>query len=268
MPSFSSLILLHGYAFLFWYVLAVQLGFPIPADPVLLIMGAAVGDSLYRFFPALLLASFAAVIGDWIWYELGRWRGRSILALLCRLSLEPDTCVRKTELGFMKRGAWTLLISKFLPGVSLVSTPLAGAIKMPRLKFLLADAGGALLWCGAYLLAGMLFHKQISELLILLGLFGRRASEVLLALLILFVALRYGQRRRFRRQLRINRVTPKQAFALIGDGSPVTVVDLRSPKELEQTGLKIAGARVIRPAELRSRSHEIPDDHEVILYCT
>lgn len=268
MPSFRSLVLLHGYAFLFWYVFAVQAGLPIPADPILLVMGAAVGDRLYSFVPALLLASLAALAGDWIWYELGRWRGRSILSLLCRLSLEPDTCVRKTEINFSRRGAWTLLFSKFVPGMSLISTPLAGAIKMPRWHFLLADGLGSVAWCGGYLALGVLFHKQISEVLILLGLFGRRATEVLLVLLLLFVGWRYGQRRRFRRQLRINRITPKDAFALIEGGEPVTIIDLRSPKEIDDTREKIAGAMILRPSDLRSRAHEIPDSHQTILYCT
>lgn len=268
MPSFSSLVLQHGYAFLFVYVFAVQLGLPVPADPLLVIMGAAVGDRLYNFFPALLLATSAAVAGDWVWYELGRWRGRPVLSFLCRFSLEPDTCVRKAELGFMKRGAPTLLFSKFVPGMSLISTPLAGAIKMPRARFLMADAAGAALWCGAYLALGVLFHKQVSLLLVWMGLFGRRAGEVLLLLLIAFIGWRYGQRRRFRRQLRINRISPTEALALMESGRSVTTVDLRNVKELEETGLKIAGARIVRPAELRLRSHEIPDDHSVILYCT
>ena len=246
----------------------MQAGLPVPADPILLIMGAAIGDRLYSFAAALPLAVVAAVAGDWVWYELGRWRGRPILRLLCRLSLEPDTCVRKTELDFMKRGAWTLLLAKFVPGMSLISTPLAGAIRMPRWRFLLADASGATLWCGAYLILGILFHHQVNQLLLFMGLLGRRAGEVFAALVLLFIVWRYAQRQRFRRQLRIDRVSPQEAFALMTSETPVTMVDLRSPREIEDVGLKIAGARVVRPADLRSRSHEIPDANEVILYCT
>lgn len=268
MPSLRALLLFHGYLSLFCYIFAVQAGLPLPADPVLLVMGAAVGDGLYAFGAALGLAVLAAVTGDWLWYELGRWRGRPILRLLCRLTLEPDTCVRKTEVGFMKRGAWTLLFAKFIPGMSLLSTPLAGAIRMPRERFLLADAAGATLWCGTYLGLGAIFHRQINELLFLVGLLGRRAGEVLALLVILFLAWRYTQRTMFRRQLRINRITPTDAYALMNSERPATVVDLRSPREIEETGLRIAGARVLRPADLRSRAHEIPDDVDVILYCT
>jgi membrane protein DedA with SNARE-associated domain len=268
MPAFRSFLLVHGYLFLFCSIFAAQAGLPVPADPSLLIIGAGAADGLYSFWLSLFVAVTAAVAGDWLWYELGRWRGRPILKLLCRLSFEPDTCVRKTEIGFMKRGAWTLLFAKFVPGMSLISTPLAGAIRMPRWRFLAADILGSALWCLAYLTLGVLFHHQIVELLLLLGLFGRRAGEVFAALVLLFIAWKYGQRRLLRRRLRINRISPAEAHALVVDGKPVTVVDLRSPREIEETGLKIAGARILRPAELRSRSHEIPAAHEVILYCT
>ena len=208
------------------------------------------------------------MLGDAIWYELGRRRGRSILALLCKLSLEPDTCVRKTETRFTKNGAWALLFVKFVPGMTLVSMPLAGATKMPRWSFLLADAAGCTIWVTACLVLGDLFHRQVTILMQSLGLFGRRAGFVAASLIAAYIAYKYFQRVRFRRELRINRVTPEEALALIRSNHPVTFVDLRNPKEIALEGLKIANARILRPDDLRSRSHEIPDEHEAILYCT
>ncbi len=228
MPSFRSLVLLHGYAFLFCYVFAVQAGMPLPSDPLVLIMGASVGDGHYSFPVALAVTVSAALLGDLLWYELGRWRGRSILKLLCRFALEPDTCVRQTELGFMKRGAWTLLFTKFVPGTSLISTPLAGAIKMPRWRFLVADAAGATLWSTAYLTLGFLFHHEVDKVILFLGLFGRRATLVIALLLAAFISWRYFQRVRFRRQLRINRITPREVYAILDTHPPPIIVDLRS----------------------------------------
>jgi len=268
MPSFHSLLLRHGYAFLFFYVFCVQAGVPIPADPLLVLMGALVGDGRYSLWLSALAASAAALAGDTFWYELGRRRGRPVLALLCRLSIEPDTCVRRTEAGFSKRGAWTLLFAKFIPGMSLLSMPLAGASRMPRLRFLLVDAAGCLLWTVTYLLMGKLFHRQIDALSDMLGLFGRRAGLVFCALLAAYVLWKFFQRWRLRRELRINRVSPLEAFALIESGEPVTVVDLRNAAEIQEWGLKIRGARILRFEDLRSGSHQIPYDHEVILYCT
>lgn len=268
MLSFRYLLLHHGYLLLFVYVLAVTLGLPIPADPLLLLMGAMVGNDRYSFFASLLLTVLPALIGDTLWYELGHFRGRSVLGLLCKLALEPDTCVRKTEAAFAKRGAGALLFAKFVPGMALVSVSLAGISRMRFWRFLLADAAGCMLWAGAYLFVGRVFYRQVDLLILLLGLFGRRAGLVILTLITLYIGAKYLQRRRFIRKLRINRITPREARRLIESGEPVTIVDLRHPAEVERDGMKIAGALVLRPDELRSRSHEIPPDQQIILYCT
>jgi membrane protein DedA with SNARE-associated domain len=268
MPPFRSLLLRHGYAFLFCYVFGAQAGVPIPADPLLLIMGALAGDGRYSLWLAGILAIIAALAGDCFWYEVGRARGRSVLSVVCKLSLEPDACVRKTELRFRRRGAWTLLFAKFVPGMSLVSMPLAGVIHMRRWRFLVADAAGCSLWGFGYLFLGRLFHHQIDTLVSMLGFYGRRAGIVVASFLAAYIAFKYWQRWRFRRQLRINRVRPQEALDLMNSGQPITVVDLRNPAEIRDVGSKIAGARILRPEDLRSRSHEIPEAHEVILYCS
>src|ERR1700761_9446756 len=268
MPSFRSLLLRHGYAFLFFYVFGVQAGVPIPADPLLLIMGALVGDGRYSLWVSGIVAVLAAMAGDCFWYEIGRARGRSVLSLVCKLSLEPDACVRKTELRFRRRGAWTLLFAKFVPGMSLVSMPLAGVIHMRRWRFLLADATGCSLWSFGYLLLGRLFHREIDALNSVLGFYGRRAGIVVAAFLAAYIASKFLQRWRFRRQLRINRVSPQEALSLMNSENRITVVDLRNPAEIREVGAKISGARILRPEDLRSRSHEIPEGQEVILYCS
>jgi membrane protein DedA with SNARE-associated domain/rhodanese-related sulfurtransferase len=266
--SIRNLLLHHGYFFLFAYIFAVQVGVPIPADPLLLLMGALVGNHLYQFWSAAGIAVLAAVAGDYIWYELGRWRGKQILALLCKLSLEPDTCVRKTEVVFGKRGAAALLFVKFVPGMGLVSMPLAGMVGMERWRFLLADAAGSFLWSGVYLLAGWVFHRQVDAVVVFIGLFGRRAGLVVAYLLLLYIAFKYFQRWRFRRELRINRITPSALREMLSAGREITVIDLRHPAEIERDGMKLAGARVIRPDELRTRSAEIPRGRDIVLYCT
>jgi|SRR5579875_3364842 len=268
MPPFRSLLLRHGYAFLFWYVFGVQAGVPIPADPLLLIMGALVGDGHYSLWVSAAAAITAALAGDAFWYELGRRRGRSVLSLVCKMSLEPDACVRRTELRFRRRGAWTLLFAKFVPGMSLVSMPLAGVIRMRRWRFLVADAAGCAVWVFGYLSIGKLFHRQIDTVISLLGFYGRRAGMVVASLLAAYIAFKYFQRWRFRRQLRINRVSPQEALDLMNSAQQVTVVDLRNPAEIREVGSKIAGARILRAEDLRTRSHEIPEEHEVILYCS
>lgn len=268
MFSFHSLLLRHGYLLVFVYMLAVSIGLPVPADPLLLLMGAMTGNRDHSFFAVLLAAVAPALLGDMLWFELGRFRGRSVLALLCRLSLEPDTCVRKTEAAFAKRGAGALLFAKFVPGMSLVSVSLAGVSKMRYWRFLLADAAGCVLWAGAYLLVGRVFHRQVDSLILLLGLFGRKAGLVVSALIALYIAAKYFERKRFTRKLRVNRINAHALRDLLQSGDPVTIVDLRHPAEVTRDGIKIAGALLLRPDELRSRAHEIPRDRQIVLYCT
>jgi membrane protein DedA with SNARE-associated domain len=241
---------------------------PIPADPLMLVMGAMVGDHRYSFVISLATAVLACLAGDCLWFQFGRLKGRSVLGLLCKLSLEPDTCVRKTESMFAKRGARTLLFSKFVPGTSLLSTALAGVTKMPLWRFLLADVAGCALWASAYLVLGLIFHHQVDAIVLWLGLVGHRAGLIVIALIALYIGAKYIQRWRFLRELRVNRITPEDAHELLEAGRPITIVDLRHPAEVEREGVKIAGALVLRPDEVRSRSHEIPHGHDIILYCT
>ena len=268
MFSFDNLLLHHGYWLLFGYVLIVSLGVPIPVDPLFLLMGAQAGDHRYSLFLSIVAAIVPALAGDILWYEIGKHKGRSVLSLLCKLSLEPDTCVRKTEAAFSERGSNALLFSKFIPGMSLASVTLAGISRMPFWRFVVADAAGCTLWASAYLTAGWLFHKQVDSIIGSLGLYGRRAGLIVLALLALYLVYKYAQRWLFLRNLRINRVTPEQVRDLLSTGCEVTIVDLRHPAEVERVGIKLPNALVLRPEDLRSRAHEISREHEIILYCT
>ncbi len=262
------LLFRHGYLFVFAYVFAVQAGMPSPADPMLLVMGAIVGEGHYSLWFTLLTGMSAALLGDLIWYELGRRRGSSILKILCRLSLEPDTCVRKTEDAFGRRGVKTLLFAKFVPGLSLVSVPMAGIIRMPRSRFLLYDVAGCLLWVSAYVFTGLIFRKEVQAVMDLIDKLGRWGGILLVSLLVLYLSFKYLQRWRFLRNFRINRLSPQKLREMLDAGLPLTVVDLRHPLEVEREGLKLAGAVLMRPEELRARAREIPRDQEMILYCT
>lgn len=269
MNSFTQLLLVHGYYFVFFYVLGVGIGLPVPADPLLLIMGALIGDHEYSFIPAFFAALLPAMLGDYIWYEIGRYKGSSVLRLICRLAIEPDTCVRSTQTTFTKRGISTLYIAKFVPGMSLISMPMAGVIGMSRVRFLLADSVGCALWVGTYMLTGMVFHNYVSMLVVQLGLFGKRAGMVVLTALALFIAYKYLQRWRILRELRANRISPPAVRELLDTSrDSLTIVDLRHPSEVERDSFKIPGALVMRPEELRALAREIPPDQEIILYCT
>src|SRR5437762_889714 len=141
----------YGYLVLFALVLAEQIGLPIPAVPVLLGVGALIGVG--RMSPALAFgaALAASLPPDIVWYELGRRRGGRVLGFLCRISLEPDSCVRRTENLFMQRGRKALVIAKFVPGLSTVAPPLAGMVGIARWQFIGLDIAGAIVWGGAWM---------------------------------------------------------------------------------------------------------------------
>lgn len=268
MISFRSLLLQHGYALLFGYVFAGSAGSPTPVDPMLLLMGALIGNHQYLFLPSFAGALAASLLGDILWYQLGRRNGRSVLRLLCKVSLEPDSCVRNTEDTFGKRGPLALLFVKFIPGLGLVSVALAGVTKLPMWTFLALDAAGTALWIGSYLVAGIIFHHQVDELIVWLGLVGQRAGLVVVLLLSAYLLFKYAQRRLQLRWLRINRISPHDVYDLLVGGEPVTILDLRVPAEVERSGVKIRGATVIRPEEVQKRASEIPLGQDIILYCT
>jgi membrane protein DedA with SNARE-associated domain len=266
--AIRQLLLIHGYAFVFGWVFVVQGGLPVPADPMLVVMGAMVGEGHYSFLLALLAGMAGALLGDSIWYELGRHRGRSVVKFLCRWTMEPDTCVRSTEERFAKGGARALLLAKFIPGMSLVSIPLAGMIRMPRRVFLMWDTAACFIWIGSYLLVGAIFHKQLQDVIDALSGMGRWAIVLLVALFALYLAYKRFDRWRFLRALRMARIEPERVAELLLENPTLTIVDLRHPVEVEREGFKITGALVLRPEDLRSRSGEIPRDQEIILYCS
>jgi len=261
-------LLRHGYAVLFGAVFAEQIGLPLPAIPVLLAAGALAGTNRFSFVAIVLVAVLAALLGDLIWYALGRRRGRSILNLLCRISLEPDSCVRRTEDIFARHGVRALLLAKFVPGLNTAAPPLAGMFRMRLLRFLLWDGAGALLWAGTFCGTGYLFSAQLERIARSSSRLGAWLAAFLVGALAAYIAWKYIQRRRFIRQLRTARVTPEELMRKLEADEAVVVVDLRHSFEFEADSVKIPGSLHMLPEELDHRHQEIPRDREVVLYCT
>ncbi len=261
-------LLQHGYWVLFVNVFTEQAGLPIPAVPVLLAMGALVGLGHFSPWAALLVAVCASLASDLMWFRLGRVRGHSILNLLCRVSLEPDSCVSSTKTLFGKLGPLALLIAKFVPGLNTAAAPMAGLTRMPIVKFLAADIAGAAAWSGVYLAAGYLVRNQLEVAAELAGRMGSWLLFVLVSLLAIYIAWKYYQRRRFIRDLRVDRVTPEELMRMIESGEELAVVDLRRSLEVDHDNAKLPGAIWIDLDYLEDRQHEIPRDKDVILYCS
>lgn len=268
MSSLIQYLLRHGYLFLFLFVFAEQIGFPLPALPVLLGMGALIGLGYFSFPAALGVAFVATLLADLVWFYLGRRRGHAIVHLMCRISLEPDICVRRMTDVFDRFGNCALVLAKFIPGVSMIAPPLAGAARMRLGLFLLCDALGTVLWAGSFLGLGVLFHDQLEELADLAGRLGWFLLVVLAVPAAAWIAHKYYQRRRFLRQLETERIGPEELRGKIEAGEPLLVVDLRHPYEVEQAAATLPGAVRIPPDELEARRLELPLDRDIVLFCT
>src|SRR5215831_19360794 len=126
-PADSMLSLEHyGVVILPALTVAEQVGVPLPAVPALFAVGALAAHGRISIPFVLAAISIAALATDFAWYELGRRRGTKALVKLCQLSLEPDSCVRRAESIFARYGAWSMLVAKFVPGLTTVMPPLAG----------------------------------------------------------------------------------------------------------------------------------------------
>src|SRR5215470_3870785 len=156
-------VLKYGYVVIFGTTFAEQIGLPLPALPLLIGMGALSRSGDSSFVLIVATATVASLAADFIWYHLGRLHGRSVLRLICRISLEPDYCVRRTEDAFERLGLWALLPAKFIPGFNAATVPLAGMMKTPLLRFPIYDIAGVVLWGGTYTLLGYLFSKQVER---------------------------------------------------------------------------------------------------------
>ena len=258
----------HGYSLVFASVLAEQLGLPLPAIPVLLAAGALAGSGKLSLSLILALAVAAALLGDSIWYEIGRRRGAKVLNLLCRISLEPDSCVRRTEATFARHGSKSLLIAKFVPGLNTVAPPLAGVFQMRFPRFLLFDSAGTLLWAGLFIGFGYVFSQQIEAISVRTAVLGGWLVVLLAGGLAAFLGWKYLQRRRFLHELHIARITPEELRTMLDGGETVAIVDLRHSLDLEADPFAIPGAQHLVLEEFEQRHDIIPRDREIVLYCT
>ncbi len=268
MEDVLDFVLRYRYLVLFGFVFAEQIGLPVPALPFLLAAGALVRTGQLHLGLALALAVAASVLSDLLWYQLGRRRGIKVLNLLCRISLEPDSCVRRTEDLFARHGARSLLVAKFLPGFNTVAPPLAGIFGMRLSRFLIYDALGALLWLTAFGGLGFVFGHQLEELSQRIAELGSSVGGLLLAILVLYILVKYVQRQRFLRELRIARITPAELQNRLTQGEDIVVVDLRHSVEFEAEPESIPGALHVPVEEVDTRTGEIPQGQEIVLFCT
>ena len=267
MNELLRFVVAHGYTVVFAWVLVEQAGLPIPSAPILLVAGALSGSGQMHLHTAIACAFAGAVVADWIWYELGRQRGVRVLQFLCKVSLEPDSCVRRTQVSYGQNGPRVMLVAKFVPGLNAVAAPLAGIIRMSWRKFMLFDMTGALLWAGAYTILGFAFSNQLERVAAKAALLGEWLLVILIAGFAGYICWKYYKRERFLRKLKIARITPEELKGKMDAGEDVLIVDLRHSLDFDANPETIPGALHIDAAELDEASEVIPRDREIVLFC-
>jgi membrane protein DedA with SNARE-associated domain len=264
----SGWLLQHGYSLLVGGVLIETLGAPIPAAPLLLAIGALASAGKFSFLLSITLAALAALAADLVWFRLGQTRGESILGFLCRLSLEPDTCVRLTHQTFDRYGQTSLLFCKFVPGLSTVATPLAGSSGISVWRFMAFDLAGALLWSSVYITLGGIFHRELERVLAFLSDFGWWMFVLLASPLAGWLLWKYVKRRLWLASVEVERITPETVLEMFAGEIPPLLIDLRSARAIERSGLKAAGALVLAPEQIDVHIRDLPPGAHLIFYCS
>ena len=268
MSDVINFLVRHQEAFIFLYVFADQIGIPLPAVPALLALGALAAVGKVNVGLAVVLSVLASLLADGIWYTLGRTRGSHVLRLLCKISLEPDSCVRRTENVFLRYGVRSIIFAKFVPGLSTVAPPLAGMVGVSLPRFAAYSVLAAFFWVVAWGGLGYLAGDALQQVTDRSGRLGAVLFGLVAAAVAVYVIVKSIQRRLFLRGLRIARISQEELRRDLESGNAVLVVDLRSALDVAVAPFVIPGALRIAAEELERRHQDIPRDRDVIVYCS
>lgn len=262
------ILLIYGYLVLFGWVLIEQLGAPLPAAPLVLSAGALSAQHELNFWLALLSCLVASSIADSSWFFIGRRYGAGVVRVLCKLSLEPSACIRKTENSLGGRRRVTIIFSKFVPGVATLMPPLAGRSGMPYIEFLFLDGLGTLAWIGGLLLGGRLFGDALKHNPGLLDEIGKFSGALLVTGIVGFFLFRLWRRHRLLKQFAASRLEPEELKRQIDAGEAIYIMDLRHHMELADDPHTLPGAHHVHVDALREWIEQVPRDRDVVVFCS
>jgi membrane protein DedA with SNARE-associated domain/rhodanese-related sulfurtransferase len=268
MPVALDFFVKYGYLILFLWVLAEQLGVPVPSAPLLITTGTLTATHRLHLVLSLGVVVAACLFSDVLWYSMGKRFGGAVVRLLCRLSMESNTCVKKTESYFSRNGARALLLAKFVPGLSTVAAPIAGQTGMAMRSFLLYDAAGSLLWALTFILGGRFFGDFLKHHSSVFPSVSHTAGVLFVLLLVGFLIYRFFRQRAFLKEMRAARVDPAELKEMLEQNQQVYVVDLRHPLDYLPDPRTIPGAVMLTPDKLVQKTADIPRDRDVVLFCT
>jgi membrane protein DedA with SNARE-associated domain/rhodanese-related sulfurtransferase len=266
MDSWISGVSQHGYAILFTAVFLEAIGLPVPAALVMVIAGGAAANGTLLVAYALSGAVFVTLAGDTLMFLLGRYTGWWLLGLLCRISLNPESCVLRSADAFYRRGRTLLVIAKFIPGINTMAPPLAGSMNMRFWPFIRLDLVGAALYVGTCFGIGFLFSGALAALTRGYHAFGRVLGWAFAALILGYVAFQILLWVKARRLVAVPLVLPAEAAREMATGA--WICDVRSHGYLDAKATRIRGSRRLDPNALNHSKAGLPPDRAVYVYCT
>jgi len=259
----------HGYLLIFLTVIAESLGLPIPAALALIAGGAAASTHVLNLLAVFIIAVLAILMGDTLLFIAGRYMGWALLGMLCKVSINPETCILRSAETFYRRGKTTLLFSKFIPGVNTMAPPLAGSMKMPPQQFLQLEAAGASLYALIYIALGFVFHNFLAALTRGVVAASHAMEIVLFVALAGYIGYRVWLYRKHSVYRAIPRVQVEElAQRLTAEKNNILVVDVRSHGYYDSYAARIAGSIRIEPNNLTEEAKTLPKDKDIYLYCT
>src|SRR3981081_1393707 len=270
MTDLTRLMAHHGYALTFALLFAEAIGLPFPAAIALVAAGAAVASHALQGPPVLAVALLALLLGDSLQFVLGRYMGWALLGFLCRVSVNPETCILRSAESFYKRGKTTLVIAKFIPGVNTMAAPLAGSMKMRFTQFVQLDFLGSATYALSYLALGYIARDFLAVSVRGFHAAGRDMGAVIIAALVVYAIYRAVQFRKHKMYRVVPRVQVQELAARLaseGDGC-VLIVDVRSHGYYDSGAARIKNSIRIEPNNLEEEIKNLPKDKDIYLYCT
>jgi membrane protein DedA with SNARE-associated domain len=270
MNELTGLMARHGYALTFGLLFAEAIGLPFPAAIALVAAGAAVASHALQAPSVLVVALVALLLGDSLQFVLGRYMGWALLGFLCRVSVNPETCILRSAESFYKRGKTTLVIAKFIPGVNTMAAPLAGSMKMRFTQFLQLDFLGSAIYALSYLALGYIARDFLAVILRGFHAAGRTMEAVIVAALISYAIYRVVQYRRHSVYRIVPRVQVQELAQRLAseEKSNLLIIDVRSHGYYDSGTERIKGSIRIEPNNLEEEIKNLSREKDIYLYCT
>jgi len=265
----------HGYAATAAILLLSACGLPLPISVVLLTAGAAAHAGSLNLALVILCAAAAALTGDTILYLGGRFTGWWLLAGLCRVSLNPETCIFGSARSFYRRGPRTLLFAKFVPGLATVAAPLAGSLNMRLTRFLRLDACGVLFYTATWSTAGYLCAPFLRVIVAWVVRVGHLTAATVSGALLLYVLWLLGSSLHENRFSNIERIAAEELHERMKAPSHdrvVVIADVRSHGYYDPRAQRIKNSIRVEPNRLREELEALREfmapECEIYLYCS